>query len=159
MAGVVAKLLAAALRVDEDDLEGDADLAILVGAALDAAALKGKGATAITGAATEAAPVDPVFAAIERHRVLWSRVVDMDQETDPCRVHPGPHAYKAAHEEYEAAEEALLTTVPVTKGGARAILEYLIKFDEGCEPDVTGGYFPTLLKSPLSPDGRAPSSA
>jgi hypothetical protein len=60
-------------------------------------------------------PVDPTFAAIERHRCLWSRVVDMDQETDHSRVHPDPHAYKAAREEYEAAEEALLTTVPVTK--------------------------------------------
>ena len=39
MAGVVAKLLAAATEVTEDDLEGDADFAILAGAALDALAL------------------------------------------------------------------------------------------------------------------------
>ena len=39
MAGVIAKLLAAATEVDEDDLEGDADFAILASAALDALAL------------------------------------------------------------------------------------------------------------------------
>ena len=39
MAGVIAKLLAAATEVTEDDLEDDADFAILAGAALDALAL------------------------------------------------------------------------------------------------------------------------
>jgi hypothetical protein len=39
MAGVIAKLLAAASNVTEDDLEGDAHSAILAGAALDAQAL------------------------------------------------------------------------------------------------------------------------
>jgi hypothetical protein len=62
-------------------------------------------------------------------------------------------ADRAAHEAADDAEtealEALLGTVPQTRAGARAVVEYLIEFDSGCEPRTSGQYLQTLLRSPV----------
>jgi len=93
-------------------------------------------ATATCMALPAVAQTDPIFAAIERHKEAYKAFYkdeDLTQEEG---------------DEETAACEALLATVPTTKEGIRAALEWLIKFDEHCVPETSGKFLPTLLKSP-----------
>jgi hypothetical protein len=94
-------------------------------------------------AVVAAEPVDPIFAAIERHRAVWKLVMDaMDvKDTDP-------RPYEEADKLYEEAIESLMATAPLTLAGAKAAIAYFVEWDDGVDTD-TGRYLETLLRSPV----------
>jgi hypothetical protein len=106
-------------------------------------ALAGVRALALPAVAA-AEPVDPVFAAIERHKAAWKLVMQaMDtRDTDP-------QPYEEADELYEEALEALITTAPLTPARTKAAIAYLVEWDRDCLPDDSGRYLETLLRSPI----------
>jgi len=89
------------------------------------------------------AQTDPIFAAIERHKEAYKAFYKCEDMT-PEEI-----------AEEDAACEQLLTTVPTSKEGIRAALEWLVKYDTGMIPDTSGKFLPTLLKSPALTQGGA----
>jgi hypothetical protein len=69
--------------------------------------------------ATAAASVDPIFAAIERHRAAMRALEDIDELAEP-------DAYAEAEQEIAAAYDAMLATVPQTIPGGMALLDHMI---------------------------------
>jgi len=111
-------------------------------------------ALAIPGAAM-AGPLDPIFAAIERHRAVeanWIGTINpadetwCDQEGIPL-TQEAVNAHEAASAEEVAALDEVIATVPTTLAGIRAAREYMMK----CDP--AGSYGPDMiaavLRSPL----------
>ena len=95
---------------------------------------------ALTGGAAIGASeeVDPIFGLVEFHKAAWARFVELDDLGD--------------HETLEAGERAaddamceLMRTPPTTLAGMRAIIQYLVDWDN----DSGYYYLPTLLRSPL----------
>jgi hypothetical protein len=104
-------------------------------------------------AARVAAPVDPVFAAIERHRAAWA---EFAETVGPLESVEGEQegskedlAYRAANAAADEAFEEFLATPPTTLAGLRAALEYVVEVDSGCLPDNGGRIAETFLRSPL----------
>jgi len=88
-----------------------------------------------------ASEVDPIFAAIDRHKEAYKAYFKREDLTD-----------EEAEAETLACEE-LLATVPTSKEGIRAVLEWLVKYDAGMVPETCGKFLPTLLKSPALTGG------
>jgi hypothetical protein len=92
---------------------------------------------------------DPIFAAIERHREAHASF------TEQCRLEGTAKARKRAYRAADAAEaralRELLATTPLTSGGARAAMKYLVAFDaaDSCRPAVAGKFCPALMNSAL----------
>ncbi len=82
---------------------------------------------------------DPVFAAIARHNAAFearkaARFAIDDQINNPegCEVSEAKwDAFQRAHENENAAFDALLTAAPETSLGMRAITAHLIRIDDG----------------------------
>jgi hypothetical protein len=70
-------------------------------------------------ATTTVASVDPIFAAIERHRAAMRALEDIDKLAEP-------DAYAEAEQEIAAAYDAMLATVPQTVPGCMALLDHMI---------------------------------
>ena len=106
-------------------------------------ALASVSALALPAVAT-AEPVDPIFAAIERHKAAWKLVMDaMDvRDTDP-------QPYEEADELYQDVLEALIATAPLTLAGAKAAIAYFVEWDRDVLPDDSCRYLETLLQSPV----------
>ena len=106
-------------------------------------ALAGVPALALPAVAA-AEPVDPIFAAIERHKAAWKVVMDaMDvRDTDP-------RPYEEADESYTEALEALIETAPLTLAGAKAAIAYFVEWDREVLPYDSGSFLETLLQSPV----------
>jgi hypothetical protein len=106
-------------------------------------ALASVSALALPAVGAAAEPVDPIFAAIERHRAVWKLVMDaMDvKDTDP-------RPYEEADKLYGEAIESLMATAPLTLAGAKAAIAYFVEWDDGVDTD-TGRYLETLLRSPV----------
>ena len=68
---------------------------------------------AFAATTTAAASVDPIFAAIERHRAAMRALEDIDELAEP-------DAYAKAEQEIAAAYDAMLATVPQTTPGCAA---------------------------------------
>ena len=100
---------------------------------------------------------DPILAAIERHKEAWHSFEVANQLTDAVLAEQEGRAvtqddenvYEEANNREIAVLASLLITVPQTKAGARAAIEYLIKYDYGCEPRSTAAFAKTLLLSPV----------
>ena len=87
---------------------------------------------------------DPIFDLIKAHREAWARFVDIDD------VHPeDPALHRGLHAAADAALDRLRKTPPATVGGARAIVEYFIEFDDGSVPFDSLHYLRTLARSPI----------
>jgi hypothetical protein len=124
-------------------------------------ALAGIPALAILPAAARAAPtaVDPIFAAIKRHKIAEAAYVATLNPIDEVQAREqgreitqdNRDAYVAAGQASEDILAELLTTVPLSAAGARAALEYLIGYDDGYH---LAAFAPTLLKSPLLMEGE-----
>ena len=71
--------------------------------------------------------IDPIFAAIERHRAAMAALQDVDEVAEPT-------AYAAAEQEIAAAYEAMLATVPQTIAGCMALVDHMIE-DVGADVD------------------------
>jgi hypothetical protein len=94
---------------------------------------------------------DPIVPAIELHRETWAAFVELDHaETRDPKLH------KRAHKAARRALSDLMKTAPTTLAGLRAAIAYFVNFDEGCIPETSGEYLPTLLRSPVfATEGRA----
>jgi hypothetical protein len=76
-----------------------------------------------------ATSVDPIFAAIARHRAAVAALELISDGVEPAR-------YAAAEAEVFASGDALLTTTPQTVAGCRALVDFIIE-DIGDEaPDT-----------------------
>jgi len=98
-------------------------------------------AVAASAAFPAIAHTDPIFAAIERHKEAHKAYFKHDDLTD-----------EEAAAEHAACEE-LLETIPTSKEGIRAVLEWLITYEAGMAPEACGKFLPTLLKSPVLAQG------
>jgi hypothetical protein len=89
-------------------------------------------APALDGRGTVTPDVDPIFAAIERHRAAyaaWDRVLDVSAKLRPDDESPEAEHWRDQDVEHGDAEAAafadLLATAPTTAAGLRALLDYL----------------------------------
>ena len=89
------------------------------------------------GVANAALSVDPVFAAIERHKATILAFTATEEDTEAAEA--------AADEESEALAD-FLETVPLTIAGIKAALEYAVGGDFSYELERL---VPALLQSPL----------
>jgi hypothetical protein len=110
-------------------------------------------------------PLDPIFAALERHRAAHRAFLPMCDLTDDVRAEREGRevtdADWAAYDVASAAEtealETLIDTPPTSKEGARAAIEWLADYDRGCQPSHVGQFAMTLLRSPVLADLEARS--
>ena len=102
-------------------------------------ALVGASALAIPtiGASAGARP-DPILAAIERHKAAYEAALALSFAIDDVIYTPEREVSEAewdalqrAHENEDAAFDALLTAPPETSLGMRAIIAHLISIDDG----------------------------
>jgi hypothetical protein len=90
---------------------------------------------AASTAATEES--DAIFGLIAAHKAAWAQFVELD-DRDHETFEEGERAADAAMAE-------LMKTPPTTLAGIRAIIQYLVDWDN----DSGYYYLPTLLGSPL----------
>jgi hypothetical protein len=101
--------------------------------------------------------IDPIFAAIERHKGAWeafgatcSRTDHVLAEQEGREVTEADEAaWRAANELEEDVFEALVTLPPVNVAGMRAVIEYFVDFELDCIPDGPSKFLSALLQSPL----------
>jgi hypothetical protein len=131
-------------------IETSAEFGLTLALSLDVAAVRSLADSWIKGVAG----VDPIFAAIERHRAAEAAFVATLNPAD--NIVAKEHGRKVTRADLDARNAAqadeddildeLLATAPVSPAGMRAALEYLIDYDEGYH---LATFAPTLLKSPL----------
>jgi hypothetical protein len=86
---------------------------------------------------TSTEEADAIFGLIAAHKIAWARFVELDD-----RDH---EAFEEGGRAADAAMADLMKTPPTTLAGMRAIIQYIIEWD-----NVSGYYYlPTLLSSPL----------
>jgi hypothetical protein len=83
------------------------------------------------------AELDPIFGLIAAHETAWAHFVELDDRERETFEEGGRAADAAMHE--------LMKTPPTTLAGMRAIIQYLVEWDN----DSGYYYLPTLLCSPL----------
>jgi hypothetical protein len=101
--------------------------------------------------------LDPVFAAIKRHKAAWDALPAVLAAVDEVAAEKqgreitaaDKEAHRQAHDDLGAARDEFEATIPTTTAGLRAALEYAIEIDRDCIPEVGGRIAPALLKSPL----------
>jgi hypothetical protein len=100
---------------------------------------------------------DPIFAAIERHKAAYEArkaasfaIDDLIHNPDAREVSEAEwDALQQAHENENAAFDALLTVPPATSLGMRAIIAHLISIDDGRLSHEMRQLLALLLESPL----------
>ena len=101
---------------------------------------------------------DPVFAAIERHKVAWARLDGACTLTDEVlarqqgrTITPADEAENsAANDDETAAFFAVISAVPQSRAGARALIEYVRRLDDLTAIDeALPTFLATLLRSTL----------
>ncbi len=122
--------------------------ALGAGAAIGLIVTAMDGARAATAPAaspgSDAEPVDPIFAAIERHKAAWERAMRTYDHKDT-----DPQAYDRADDAWQAARSALIATAPITAAGVKASILYFVEWDRDVMPDDSGAFMATLALSPL----------
>jgi hypothetical protein len=99
---------------------------------------------ALVAAARAAGNYDSIFDEIEAHSLAWALLVEIDDMKPRDE-----QLYRRANQVSERTHRRLLATPPTTLAGMRAIIEYLIKWDEHSEPETSYEYLSTLLLSPI----------
>ena len=86
---------------------------------------------------------DPLIEMIDTHLELelWTKATEAEFRGFADRAD--------RHRLADAAFAKLLDTPPMTVAGARAIIEYLVAWDDGSVPETGGEYLKTLLRSPI----------
>ena len=117
----------------------------VLGAVLAAGAAAAAVLPAARGAATPALSVepDPVLALAAKARAAWNRLGEVlieDDEGERC---------DEADRLFHAAHAQLLATPPTTLAGARAVIAWLVEYDEPNVPETSGEYLRTLIRSPI----------
>ena len=80
---------------------------------------------AVTAAADPVTSVDPIFAAIDRHRAAYAALESINEVAEPA-------AYAAAEQELLASHNDLFGTEPQTIRGCKALVDFLLD-DAGAE--------------------------
>jgi hypothetical protein len=80
---------------------------------------------------------DAIFGLIGAHKAAWAQFMDLDERDHETFEEGGQAADAAMYE--------LMNTPPTTLAGIRAIIQYLVDWDN----DSGYYYLPTLLRSPL----------
>ena len=101
--------------------------------------------------------VDPIFAAIERHKAAWDAFGEAGPAADNILAkQQGRVVTQADCDALDAASELerevfgeMLNTSPTTLPGLRAAVEHLAEIERGCVPEASGYFLFKLLKSPL----------
>jgi hypothetical protein len=112
---------------------------------------------AALGVAAAIPALDPVFAAIERHRAAWDAYgVTCYRTDDVLAKQQGREVTQADEDAVEEAGEFerqaiadLIETPPQTTAGMRAAIAHLIAIEYGSVPEMGGRFLPALLQSPL----------
>lgn len=102
-------------------------------------------------------PTDPIFAAIERHRLAFKVFVEASLAADEVKAErDGREVTHEAEDRLDAAiiadaeaAELLVSTAPQTKAGLAAAVAWLLEYDKGCIPDTSGRFLRALATSPL----------
>jgi hypothetical protein len=108
-------------------------------------------------AAAMVAPADPIFAAIEKHRLALAAFAAASNLTDDVKAEQEGRevteadwtADDAALKAEGVALEELATTVPLTSAGARAMLEYCASSDAVDFTEYSAKIMRTLRRSPV----------
>jgi hypothetical protein len=147
----------AAENLDDDDQKNaiQSVLSIARDDKLDAARDRLK--TVARGAKQAVSPIDPVFAAIKRHKALWDALPPILAAVDKVAASLEGREITAADKEAERqADDAIIAarvefeaTIPTTIAGLRAALEHAVEMDRDSIPQIGGRIAPTLLKSPV----------
>ncbi len=109
------------------------------------------------------ATADPIFAAIERHKIAWRAVGTLSPSIDDvAAMRKGREVARADFDAFEWARaledktlEELVATAPTTFPGMRAAIEYLTGFEDGYLSESVRPFLTTLLKSPVFDDSRS----
>jgi hypothetical protein len=80
---------------------------------------------------------DAIFGLIGAHKAAWAQCMELDERNHETFEEGGQAA--------DAAMYKLMNTPPTTLAGIRAIIQYLVEWDN----DSGYYYLPTLLRSPL----------
>jgi len=80
---------------------------------------------------------DPIFGLVAAHKAAWAQFMELDDRDHETFEEGGRAADAAMYE--------LMNTPPTTLAGMRAIIQYLVDWDN----DSGYYYLPTLLRSPL----------
>src|SRR5271165_516253 len=88
--------------------------------------------------------IDPIFAAIERHREAFAAFVaavnavdEVKAEQEGRKVNQADQdAYSAASDAEDAALNEFVTTIPLTIAGIHAAIAHVVKYDNGCIPEA-----------------------
>jgi hypothetical protein len=83
------------------------------------------------------AELDPIFGLVAAHKAAWAQFIELDERA--------PETYEEGGRAADAAMYELMKTPPTTLAGMRAIIQYLVDWDN----DSGYHYLPTLLRSPL----------
>jgi hypothetical protein len=104
-----------------------------------AGAHAGKAAAPVAAIPSAAATEEPdaIFGLIAAHKAAWTQFVELDDRDHEAFEEDGRAA--------EAAMAELMNAPPTTLAGMRAIIQYLVEWDN----DSGYYYLPTLLRSPL----------
>jgi hypothetical protein len=94
-------------------------------------------------ASVAAETLDPVFGLLEAHKAAWVRLLETENRTDDY------YELEDAGRAADASLAALLATPPTTRAGARAVMTWLMEFEEGRVSETSGAYLATLLRSPV----------
>jgi hypothetical protein len=94
---------------------------------------------------------DPIFSAIMQHKAAFKSFVESSDAVYPKdreATQDELSSYEEASIANDKACETLINTMPMTVAGARAALEWLAKYDEGCVPDASDEFLANLRMSP-----------
>jgi hypothetical protein len=80
---------------------------------------------------------DPIFGLVAAHKAAWAQFMELDDS--------GHETFEEGGRAADAAMYELMNTPPTTLAGMRAIIQYLVDWDN----DSGYYYLPTLLRSPL----------
>lgn len=100
---------------------------------------------------------DPIFAAIERHRLAFDEFVRLSSVADEISAisdrrsvtKEDEAALDASELALDETMKALLVTTPATMAGALAAIEYLVEYEDGRVPHHGAEFLPSLLRSPI----------
>ncbi len=107
--------------------------------------------------AARAATADPIFAAIERHKIAWRTVGALSRSIDDVAAmrkgrevaRAERYAFERANATADLALEELLATAPESLDGIRVAITYILDFDSGYIADLARPFLTTLLNSPI----------
>jgi hypothetical protein len=89
---------------------------------------------------------DPILDLIDAHLELWTEVIETEFGLrEDCSAERRTEIHGPA----DVAFAKLLKTVRMTMAGMRAIIEYLVAWDNGNVLETSGAYLQTLLRSPI----------